>query len=77
MEQPRGANRARARYLRDDEIRAVLRALNTPELAGGYADCIRWLFWTALVPTVLGVLMGLAGLMGWYVHPDALAQLLS
>ena len=37
----------------------------------------RWLFWTALVPTVSGVLMGLAGLMGWHVHPDALAQLLS
>ncbi|WP_069879911.1 site-specific integrase [Bosea sp. BIWAKO-01] len=47
LEQPRGANRARARYLCDDEIRAVLGALDTPHLAGGYADCMRWLFWTA------------------------------
>ena len=47
LEQPRGANRPRSRYLSDLEIRAVLTALGTPELAGGYADCIRWLFWTA------------------------------
>ena len=37
----------------------------------------RWLFWTALVPTVLGVLMGMAGLMGWHLHPDFLTQMLS
>ena len=37
----------------------------------------RWLYWVALVPTVFGVVMGLAGLLGWRLHPDALARLLS
>jgi hypothetical protein len=37
----------------------------------------QWLFWMALVPTSLGVLMGLAGLLGWPLHPDLLARLLS
>jgi hypothetical protein len=37
----------------------------------------RWLFYLALVPTVFGVLMGLAGLFGWNIHPDAFTKLLS
>jgi hypothetical protein len=37
----------------------------------------RWLFGIAMIPTVLGLFMGLAGLMGWHVHPDAISQLLS
>jgi hypothetical protein len=37
----------------------------------------RWLYWCALVATTGGVLMGLAGLLGWHMHPDALARLLS
>ena len=37
----------------------------------------RWLFWLALVPTALGVVMGLAGLLGWHLHPDTLSRLLS
>ncbi len=37
----------------------------------------RWLYWLALVPTFFGVLMGLAGLLGWRIHPDALTRLLS
>jgi hypothetical protein len=37
----------------------------------------RWMYWIALVPTGLGVLMGLAGLLGWHVHPDSLARWLS
>jgi hypothetical protein len=37
----------------------------------------QWLYWVAMVPTVLGVLMGLAGLMGWAIHPDAISRLLS
>jgi ribosomal protein S13 len=37
----------------------------------------RWLFYLALVPTVFGVLMGLAGLFGWNFHPDAFTKLLS
>ena len=37
----------------------------------------RWLYWMAMIPTALGVLMGLAGLFGWPIHPDAIARLLS
>ena len=37
----------------------------------------RWLYWIAIVPTALGVLMGLAGLFRLPIHPDAIAQLLS
>ena len=36
-----------------------------------------WLFWVAMVPTALGAFMGLAGLMGWNVHPDSITRLLS
>ncbi len=36
-----------------------------------------WLYWLALLPTVGGVVMGLAGLLGWHLHPDALSHLLS
>ena len=35
------------------------------------------LFAVAMVPTVFGVLMGLAGLGGWPLHPDLVVQLLS
>ncbi len=37
----------------------------------------KWLYVLALVPTFFGVLMGLAGLLGWHLHPDALTRLLS
>jgi hypothetical protein len=37
----------------------------------------RWLYWIALAASVLGVLMGLAGLLSWSLHPDALSRLLS
>jgi len=37
----------------------------------------RWLFIIAMVPTFFGTLMGLAGLFGWAIHPDALTRLLS
>jgi len=36
-----------------------------------------WLFALAMFPTVFGVVMGLAGLFGWHVHPDSLTKLLS
>jgi len=36
-----------------------------------------WLYWLALAATVGGVVMGLAGLLGWHLHPDALSRLLS
>jgi len=37
----------------------------------------RWLFVLALFPTVFGVVMGLAGLLGWHIHPNLLTKLLS
>jgi len=37
----------------------------------------RWLYWLALLPTVGGVVMGLAGLLGWHLHLDSLSRLLS
>lgn len=37
----------------------------------------RWLYFIALVPSSLGTFMGLCGLMGWHVHSDMLAALLS
>jgi Domain of unknown function (DUF4337) len=37
----------------------------------------RWLFVLAMFPTVFGVVMGLAGLLGWHIHPDSLTRLLS
>jgi hypothetical protein len=35
------------------------------------------LYWAALVPTGFGLLMGVAGLTGLPIHPDALIRLLS
>ncbi|MDX6532242.1 MAG: hypothetical protein QOH41_4532 [Blastocatellia bacterium] len=37
----------------------------------------RWLFVLALFPTGFGVVMGLAGLLGWHLHPNLLTKLLS
>src|SRR5256885_3379684 len=37
----------------------------------------RWLFVLAMFPTVFGVVMGLAGLLGWHIHPNLLTKLLS
>ncbi|MEP6730243.1 MAG: DUF4337 domain-containing protein [bacterium] len=37
----------------------------------------KWLFWIALTASVLGVIMGLAGLMSLQIHPDFLSRLLS
>jgi Domain of unknown function (DUF4337) len=37
----------------------------------------RWLLWTSLVFGAFGFIMGLAGLIGWRIHPDWLTRLLS
>ena len=37
----------------------------------------RWLFFLAMIPTFFGVLMGLAGLLSWHIHPNFLTKLLS
>jgi len=36
-----------------------------------------WLFGLSLVPAGFGVIMGVAGLVGWSIHPGALVMLLS
>jgi len=38
---------------------------------------LRWLYFLGMVPAGFGVLMGLAGLLGWGLHPSALIRLLS
>jgi len=38
---------------------------------------LTWLYLLALLPSGFGILMGLAGLTGWGLHPDALIRLLS
>lgn len=37
----------------------------------------RWLFWVAMIATVLGVIMGVAGLFSLQLHSDTLARMLS
>jgi len=37
----------------------------------------RWLYLVALVPTASCLLMGLAGLLGWHLHPGAITGVLS
>jgi hypothetical protein len=37
----------------------------------------RWLYWIALVPTIGGIVMGLAGLFAWHLHPDLFDRWLS
>ena len=36
-----------------------------------------WFYFLSLVPSALGVLMGLAGFAGWPIHPEALIRILS
>jgi len=64
---------------RDDQfdLADTLTALAISLLALTSLTQKRWLYWVALGATVLGVLMGLSGLMGWHVHPDALSTMLS
>ena len=33
-----------------------------------------WLYYAALVPAAFGVIMGLAGLFSWQLHPDSIAK---
>ncbi|MBC3871959.1 DUF4337 domain-containing protein [Undibacterium flavidum] len=37
----------------------------------------KWLYFAALIPTAFGLYMGMAGLLGWQVHPETLIKLLS
>lgn len=64
---------------RDDQfdLSDALLAISISLLAMTALTHKRWLFWIALFPTGFGVFMGLAGLLGWHVHPNALSSLLS
>jgi hypothetical protein len=64
---------------RDDQfdIADALTAIAISLLALTSLTQKRWLFAVALVFTVLGVMMGLAGLAAWPLHPDRLSKLLS
>ena len=64
---------------RDDQfdLSDALLAIAIALLAVTALTKVWWLYWAALVPTGFGVLMDLAGLVGWHIHPGALMQLLS
>ena len=72
-------NRYDALNYRDDQfdLSDSLVALAISLLAITALTQRRWLYWVSLVPTLLGVLMGLAGLLGWHLHPDSITSLLS
>lgn len=36
----------------------------------------KWLYWLAMVPTMIGLIMGCAGLLSWNIHSDLAARLL-
>jgi hypothetical protein len=64
---------------RDDQfdLSDALIAMSISLLAMTALTHKRWLFAVAMLPTFFGILMGLAGLMGWHLHSGALARLLS
>ncbi len=64
---------------RDDQfdLADALAAISISLLAMTALTHKRWLYWLALVPTSFGVLFGMAGLMGWHLHSDTIARLLS
>ncbi len=64
---------------RDDQfdLSDALVALAISLLAMTALTSKRWLYFIALVPTIGGVVMGLAGLLGWHLHSDTLSRLLS
>ena len=68
-----------AANFRDDQfdLADALLAIAISLLAVTALTHLWWLYFVALVPTAFGVLMGLAGLLGWGIHPTALIQLLS
>ncbi len=64
---------------RDDQfdLSDALLSIAISLLAGTALTQKRWLFALAMIPTAFGLLMGLAGLFGWNIHPDALTRMLS
>ena len=68
-----------AANFRDDQfdLSDALLAIAISLLAVTALTCQRWLYVVALAPTGFGILMGLAGLLEWSIHPAALVRLLS
>ena len=64
---------------RDDQfdLSDALLALAISLLAMTALTRKRWLLLVAMAPTALGLLMGLAGILGWKIHPSMIASLLS
>jgi len=64
---------------RDDQfdLSDALLAISIALLAVTALTSMWPLYWMAMLPTGFGVLMGLAGLLGWALHPGALMALLS
>jgi hypothetical protein len=64
---------------RDDQfdLSDALLAIAIALLAVTALTQLWWLYWLAWVPMGFGVLMGVAGLGGLGIHPDALVKLLS
>jgi hypothetical protein len=64
---------------RDDQfdLSDALLAIAIALLAVTALTRLWWLYWISLVPTAFGILMGVAGLLQWQVHPDKLIHLLS
>jgi ribosomal protein S13 len=64
---------------RDDQfdLSDALIAIAISLLAIASLTQMPWLFALALVPSAFGTLMGLAGLLGWPIHPDVLTAMLS
>ena len=64
---------------RDDQfdLSDALLAIAIAMLAVTALTGLWMLYWASLVPTAFGVLMGISGLAGLPIHPDALIRLLS
>ena len=64
---------------RDDQfdLSDALLAISIALLAVTALTQLWALYWVALVPTLLGVAMGTAGLLGLAIHPSGIIQLLS
>ena len=64
---------------RDDQfdLSDALLAISIALLAVTALTQLWALYWVALIPTVLGFVMGTAGLLGLPIHPNAIIQLLS
>ena len=68
-----------AANFRDDQfdLSDAFLAISVALLAVTALTAQRWLYMLSLVPTAMGVVMGLAGLLQWQIHPAWLVGLLT